>query len=261
MEKKLEFQLSEKEIKKMLGLESGEVKISPSSFGRYFLIFGLIFIISFAIINAPALYQRIRYFWFVEYQNKDLPKPKVISQDSEATLPQIAGQSSPTSLSEISDNQLIIEKIGVSAPISWNVKDNEILEKLRHGVTHLQGTALPDSQSNIFITGHSSNYWWDRGKYKQVFALLDKLVVGDEIKVVYQGKEYRYKVENVKIVKPTQVEITNPTSQPTLTLMTCTPVGTTLNRLVVSAEMVTTRGQVKSSGQSNTTPELPFLEN
>lgn len=248
----IDFNLTEREIKHLLGMPSRSgFKLSARGILKYFLFFVLIFSLSFAVINAPSLYLRLKYFWKVDYLNQ----PILETKNKNTGLPKSADDKTAT----LDDNTLEIPKIGVFAPIVWNVKENEVLDKLREGVAHLQGSALPDSSSNVFITGHSSNYWWDKGKYKQVFALLDKLVAGDEIKVSYQNKIYLYKVRDVKVVKPSQVEVLNPTSTPTLTLMTCTPVGTTLNRLIVTTQLANPDlpGSTKSSAP---VPELPFIQ-
>lgn len=114
-----------------------------------------------------------------------------------------------------------------------------MLENLQKGVAHYGGTDLPNPLTgNVFITGHSSYYWWDSGQYKTVFALLDQLKSGDQVALTYQQQVYVYQVYESLVVKPSQVDVLDTTERPILSLMTCTPVGTSLNRLIVRANLV-----------------------
>jgi len=116
--------------------------------------------------------------------------------------------------------------------------ENVIQEALRAGVVHYPYTATPDEMGNVFITGHSSYYPWDKGRYKDIFALLNKLESGDEYSIYYHGKKYDYRVTEVFEVQPDDVSVLEqPVDRRISTLMTCTPLGTTLRRLIVRAEL------------------------
>lgn len=117
--------------------------------------------------------------------------------------------------------------------------ENTIQEALREGVVHYPYTANPDQFGNVFITGHSSYYPWDEGKYKDIFALLHKLEPGDEYFITYKGDRYTYRVKESFEVQPDDVSVLEqPIDQKISTLMTCTPVGTVLRRLIVRADLV-----------------------
>lgn len=136
----------------------------------------------------------------------------------------------------IKEGELLIPKIGVRAPIVWNstFSDKELKDNLKKGVVHYYKTAFPNQvDGNVFLTGHSSDYWWNSGNYKTVFTLLDKLVKGDQAFVKYKGKIYVYEVIKFLTVSPKEIDVTNMTVDPTLSLMTCAPVGTAINRLIV----------------------------
>ncbi len=116
--------------------------------------------------------------------------------------------------------------------------ENEIQKALREGVVHYPFTATPDQYGNVFITGHSSYYPWDKGHYKDIFALLYKLEVGDEYSIYFSGKKYTYRVTDHFEVEPDDISVLDqPTDQKISTLMTCTPVGTTLRRLIVRGKL------------------------
>jgi|CXWL01.1.fsa_nt_gi LPXTG-site transpeptidase (sortase) family protein len=117
--------------------------------------------------------------------------------------------------------------------------ENVIQEALRGGVVHYPYTANPDQFGNVFITGHSSYYSWDKGRYKDIFALLHKMTVGDEYFITFKSKKYRYQVTEIFEIRPNDVSVlAQPVDQKISTLMTCAPVGTTLRRLIVRAQQI-----------------------
>lgn len=137
---------------------------------------------------------------------------------------------------DLENNLLVVPKIGVRVPIIWNSSSDEkiMLANLENGVAHYGFTSLPnEADGNVFLSGHSSYYWWDKGQYKTVFALLDKLTQGDQAMLQYDGKVYVYTMRDSVTVSPSDVSVTDPTEKPELSLMTCVPVGTSLRRLVV----------------------------
>ena len=147
-------------------------------------------------------------------------------------------------------NRLIIPKLNLNVPIvippyeallreDWTQVETDIQQSLEKGVVHYPGTAKPGQAGNFFVTGHSSYYPWAPGGFKTVFARLHMLSEGDDYWVYYGGDKHRYIVRSVTEVKPSNVDVLDqPADRRLSTLMTCTPVGTTLRRLIVSAEEV-----------------------
>ena len=189
--------------------------------GKIMGIFAVLFIISFTVLNFPALWLKLRYYWQVDKNHQSWTT-------TNQNYPPVASI----------NNHLVIPKIGVDSPVAWDVSDENTLDALEKGVAHYQGTALPGEIGNVFITGHSSYYLWAGGSYKQIFALLDKLEAGDRIYVNYQNQVFAYEVTGKKVVKPEDLSVLDQGDQKTLTLMTCVPVGTNLNRLIVSAKQI-----------------------
>jgi LPXTG-site transpeptidase (sortase) family protein len=147
------------------------------------------------------------------------------------------------------DYRLVIPKINVNSPViqtdsfnfqqkDWKALEETILTDLENGVVHYPGTALPGQKGNVVITGHSSYYPWNKGRYKTIFAPLHDLEVGDELSIWYKQSEIKYKITERKIVKPNAVEVMQPTEDFRMTLVTCTPIGTTLKRLILVAQQV-----------------------
>lgn len=147
-------------------------------------------------------------------------------------------------LSVSPDPRLIIPKINVDVPVVYGIGPDHTsqMKAMEKGVAHF---AIPGAKSrpgevgNTVLSGHSSNDLFDPGDYKFIFAQLDKLRVGDTIYANYKGKRYTYVVTKTEVVKPTDVQkLVYPTKKPVMTLITCTPLGTALNRLLVTAEQV-----------------------
>jgi LPXTG-site transpeptidase (sortase) family protein len=137
-------------------------------------------------------------------------------------------------------SEIYIPAIDVKAPIVFEPTRVEwkVQLALRNGVVHYGDTAVPGQNGNVAIFGHSSGQAWAPGDYKWIFTLLDKLRPGDQIKISYQGLSYIYEVTDSTVVAPTDLDVIAQTSKPTLTLITCTPVGTSTNRLVVHAKQI-----------------------
>lgn len=146
------------------------------------------------------------------------------------------------------ENRIIIPKIGKNIPlvdvnishdVDFDHMENIFMQELENGVVRYPGTAAPWEDGNSFIFGHSSNYPWIKGDYNEIFALLDKLDPGDDIIVYYQQKKYVYKVTEKKVVRPGDVKALSERDphKKELSLMTCWPVGTTYNRLLVFTEL------------------------
>ncbi len=183
----------------------------------------------------------------------------------------------PTAEGAVSeDPRLIIPKINVDVPALYGVgaDQNSQLAAMKKGVAHFGipgANSRPGEIGNTVLSGHSSNDLFDQGDYKFIFAQLEKLKTGDTIYANYEGKRYTYVVTKMEVVKPTQVDkLIYPTDKPVLTLITCTPLGTARDRLLVTAEQISpdpaaAASAPAGSGESNGDAEMPgnsptFLE-
>ena len=134
---------------------------------------------------------------------------------------------------------IVIPKIGANAvvipDVDWR-NPSEYQQALTLGVAQAKGTASPGDFGNVFFFAHSGIDAFQANRYNALFYLIDKLQQGDEIVVFYQKKRIAYHVIEKKRVKPEQVEyLSGNRNSRTLTLMTCYPAGTTLERLLVIA--------------------------
>ena len=224
---------------------------------RFILTFGVIFAIFFVLMNFSAFSSVITHYITgaetEEIIKENIGETKVETNplEDQNAKKLVKKEFPPLYLSVAPlDFRLIVPKIGVNVPMVrmsdqfisddlWGKFEKEVQGALREGVIHYPGTAYPGQYGNVFITGHSSYYPWDKGEYKDVFSNLNQLEVGDEYYVYYQQKKYRYKVVEKKEVRPYEVKVLEQSKTEKLsTLMTCWPIGTTLRRLVVTGEEV-----------------------
>ena len=161
-----------------------------------------------------------------------------------STFGSLLGQPTPLHVEPINRGfSIVIEKLGVNTPVVKGVNMNsytEYFEALRYGVAHAAGTPLPsDLPGNTFFFAHSALDFWNFGKYAMVFTLLNKLETGDRIVVFYENKRYDYEVFKREIVKEFDIApILRNYNEPVLTLQTCDPPGTALNRLIITARLI-----------------------
>lgn len=183
-----------------------------------------------------------------------------------------------TQVAVSSESRLIIPKINVDVPVFYDVgtDHDSQMAAMENGLAHFPirgASSHPGEIGNTVLAGHSSNDLFDTGAYKFIFAQLEKLKEGDTIYANYNGVRYTYVVTKMEVVHPTEVnKLVYPTDKPVMTLITCTPLGTTLNRLLVTAEQVspspteaapapqesTTEGDAEMPGNSPTLLERLF---
>jgi len=217
----------------------------------YWLISGLLVVgLVFVGVNAVSIWDRVAYL--VGYENP-LDNQIVQRQGSGAGVlvnnperfPEIFVSSENQQIQEVyahnfENNHIYIPSLGVDAPIVYldSVDETTLQTELKKGVGHYPETALPGEAGNVFLFGHSSYYWWDWSEYSAIFANLESIRVGDRILIYYENELYVYQVRQTKLVNPTDMSVLDQDREYELTLMTCTPLGTSLNRFIVVSELV-----------------------
>ena len=135
--------------------------------------------------------------------------------------------------------RLVIPALGIDAPVvevpitnkTWDVSG------LTHEIAHLGGTANPGEKNNMVLAGHVT---LKRGGGP--FLHVESLEPGD-LAIVYAGEQaYTYRVVSINYIGPTDVSVAYPTSDPILTLITCTNWDAAnrryIDRVAVIAELV-----------------------
>lgn len=161
--------------------------------------------------------------------NGENGNPNVVGPAPELTDDVVRGEP----IAEINIPRIDVSRIVVSGT------DKRTLQK---GPGHYPNTPLPGQFGNSAIAGH-------RTTYGSPFARLDELQVGDKIELKTSRGTFVYEVNAPHtIVRPDQVDVINPTVDPsdptgktflpTLTLTTCHPRYSAAQRLVVTASLV-----------------------
>lgn len=136
---------------------------------------------------------------------------------------------------------IIIPKLGATAKIWPNVdplNEKEFLPKLQDGVAHAKGSVFPGMQGNIYLFAHSTDNFWNVGRYNAIFYLLKELQKGDKISIYFEDTRYNFVVDHSVIKDPNDVDFLIHSQIPgkeQLILQTCWPPGTTWKRLFVVA--------------------------
>ncbi len=102
---------------------------------------------------------------------------------------------------------------------------------LRHAVGHIPGTALPGSAGNVAVAAHRDTF----------FRGLGELQRNDEIDVDTLHGSFRYRVDQITVVDPSNTSVLAPTVGKTLTLITCFPfhyIGPAPRRFIVQATQI-----------------------
>ena len=161
----------------------------------------------------------------------------------------------PTITQTISaDPRLIIPKLNIDVPIRFGVSLSGVMGAMNNGVVHYRingASAYPGEIGNFIITGHSAGDIYSSNPYKYIFSGLERLEDGDLIYVNYDSVRYTYQVVKKQVVEPSNVAaLVVTTDKPLITLVTCTPLGTSRYRLLVTGEQI-------SPSYSENTPDTP----
>jgi sortase A len=117
-----------------------------------------------------------------------------------------------------------VPRLGVSA-IVFEGTDTGVLD---HGVGHVDGTALPGQAGNIVLAAHRDTFFRSLGSIRK----------GDTIKVTTEAGPRAYYVDSMEVADPSLVSVLDPSTVPTLTLITCYPfdyIGNAPKRFIVRA--------------------------
>jgi LPXTG-site transpeptidase (sortase) family protein len=180
-------------------------------------LFALLFVlIGFIVIVGSGL----ALFWSDELQRLYVPSLPSIERRSGAnsTNRPEAEQGKPIGSIEI-------PRLGLSSV----VLEGDDAAALLLGVGHLSDTPLPWHDGNTVLAAHRDTF----------FRPLAHIRKGDVIRFSTADAALEYVVKELKVVEPTAVEVLEPTSAATLTLITCFPfdyIGPAPQRFIVRAE-------------------------
>lgn len=178
-----------------------------------FSIIALILLSTFITIIELFMYQKEQNKTETIFQNEEIVNKIVFSNESEENFDGIIGY-------------LTIESIGlIQAPI----KEGTEMETLNEYIGHFTDSNF--LEGNVALAGHN------RGYSKNYFENLKNLKE-DEL-IIYQTKQETktYKVQEIKEVSATDVEIVAPTEDNRITLITCVENNNNIRLVIIGKEI------------------------
>lgn len=149
-----------------------------------------------------------------------------------------------------------IEKIDVELPIYHGVSA-DVLSK---GVGHIPQSTFPIGGKGYHpvLTAHTGL------PSAELFTDLVELTEGDVFKIHVADRELIYKVDQIKVVLPHEIEDIEPVpDEDFCTLVTCTPYGINSHRLLVKGVRIYSKDEISPtplSDNSITFPSFPWVE-
>lgn len=137
-------------------------------------------------------------------------------------------------------DRIVIDAIDLDVPVGVPASnDISVLDAvLLKGAALYPGSGTLDQERNLLILGHSSHLPIVRNQAYRAFNNIEKLAVGDTIKVFSGSHAYVYRVKNVKLVPAPEAMVRFNTGKRELTLVTCDNFGAKTDRYVVSADFI-----------------------
>lgn len=120
-----------------------------------------------------------------------------------------------------------IDKLNIRVPI-YNGTSEFYLNK---GVGRIKGMAKMDEVGNLGISGHRDGF----------FRVLKDIKLGDDIEILTTQGIEQYEVSSITIIPKSDISILAPTTDKTLTIVTCYPfyfVGNAPKRYIVKATAI-----------------------
>jgi sortase A len=141
---------------------------------------------------------------------------------------QAGSHAAPSAISEGSLlGRIEVPRLDLSAVVFEGTSD----DTLSRGVGHLRGSAAPGQHGNLVLAGHRDTF----------FRGLRGIRQGDQVTVQAPNGEFRYQVQSTFIVQPDDTEVLQPSTDATLTLITCFPfgyIGNAPERFIVRATKI-----------------------
>lgn len=128
--------------------------------------------------------------------------------------------------------KLVIPRIDIEGTIIEGKDDSA----MNRGFWHFPSASPFADTGNVVIIGHR---YLKLPPHKDTFFHLDWVKVGDAIRIETKKGTISYKVSHVWIIRNTDTSILEQTQNAQLTLITCHPLWTSRERLVIIADKVT----------------------
>ena len=142
-------------------------------------------------------------------------------------------------LSDVKDIDPILERYNTILFINSIYVEGKVFQgknstTMDKGFWHFPTSVYPGQKGNSVIISHR---YLHIPPEKDTFYNLDKVRKGDTILVTQDNDEFKYIVSEVKVVEKNDISVILDTSDYQITLITCTPLWTSHQRLVVIGKL------------------------
>lgn len=220
-------------LKKYLRLASGLLLLT----GISIILYVLFPIISWQLYFQPAFVSQDILLSIPRANIVDLARNSIDATDytkAENWFPKFNPGSNQKTQNDTPFYTISIPKINIEEAVVSTI-DNDLIKHL----VNYRGTSIPAENGNAVIFGHSTlPQLYNPKDYKTIFANVYKLKNGDIIYAMLNGVTYTYKIFKIAVVDPSDSSaLVQDYDNSYLTLVTCTPPGTTWKRLIVKARL------------------------
>lgn len=164
-------------------------------------------------------------------------EPPIVMAAAPDTSDTVADPGPTQPLAGTLPTRIVVAKAGIDAPIDEvgfiQDKGVSVWQTAWQAAGHHLDSARPGQPGNMVITGHVSVA---DSRNVATFKTLDRVAVGDEVDVYSGTQIFRYQVDRVDVVPPTNVKILRSDHRSTVTMITCTY--DLKNRLVVTGTLL-----------------------
>lgn len=236
-------------------MKTERIATGEAARSRHFVHLVPLFMIVLVVLGGLFLqYNRLIFAPIMAYVSPDSGS---VATSIEAVDPTINQVVSP-------EPRLIIPKLNIDVPVAFGISTSEVNAAMNQGVAQFSipgANALPGQVGNLVISGHSAGDIYSSNPYKFIFSGLERLENGDLIYINYNSTRYTYQMTSSNVVEPSDVAaLVYETNKPILTLITCTPLGTSRYRLLITAEQINPAYNAETSTTPEPAPETPDIE-
>ncbi len=228
---------------------SGTIRKKSRVFGVILIGFG---IISILYVFFPMISWQIYFAPVFAASNIAIPIPKT-TMVTKSSIDTLLSQVNPfqtvdysnaqnwfptlktsNSTPKISSYTISIPKLNIQ-----NAYVSTVDYDLDNHLVNYGGTAIPAAKGNAVVFGHSTlPQLFNPKNYRTIFANAYKLKSGDLVATTIANITYYYKIYNISVVEPTDTSVFAQNYDDSyLTIITCTPPGTTWKRLVIRSRI------------------------
>jgi len=128
------------------------------------------------------------------------------------------------------NTKIIINSIDVEGLV-YEGADAHTMNK---GFWHFPTSSFPGQKGNMVVIGHR---YAKLPPNKDTFFNLDKVKVGDKIEVIQNNNQFTYIVTESRVVEKNDISVLQDYSDYRITLITCSPLWTSKQRLVIVGKL------------------------